>query len=192
MQAAADVYRRELGLTSAADTHARLASRGMTVDDFAAELECKLLAARLKRHLAAARGDGELDARPEGLERLLLTLVRADRDDLARELASQVRDEGRGLADAARDHGLKAAGAAPLRKELDGPLRDALAQAADGDLVGPVAMAEGFVLAVIEHRLPSEPDTATREDVEDGLLGRWLAERLGQVALTADLLGAAG
>jgi hypothetical protein len=134
----------------------------------------------------------ELAARREGLERLVLAVVRADRDDLARELACQVRDDGRDLADVAGDHGLQVIRAAPLCRDLDGPLRDALARAADGDLVGPVTTAEGFVLAVIEQRLPAEPDTSARRDVEDEPFDRWLSERLGPVALTADLLGADG
>jgi hypothetical protein len=189
---AADSFPRWHGLPTAADTHAWLASRGMTVDDFEAEVEGRLLTAMLRRHLSAARIDEVLAARREGLERLALTVVRADRDDLARELACQVRDDGRGLADVAGDHGLQVIRAAPLRKDLDGPLRDALAPAADGDLVGPVTTAEGFVLAVIEQRLPAEPDTAARRDVENELFDRRLSERLGPVALTADLPGTDG
>jgi hypothetical protein len=192
LQLACDAYLRGMGLLRAADTPAWLASRGMTGDDLEADVEGRLLTAMLRRHLSAARNDEALAARREGRERLALAVVRADRDDLARELACQVRDDGRGLADVAGDHGLRVIRAAPLRQNLDGPLRDALAPAADGDLVGPVATVDGFVLAVIEQRLPAEPDTAARRDVEDELFDRWLSERLGPVALTADLLGADG
>jgi hypothetical protein len=42
---AADAFRRDAGLTSAADTHAWLAGRGLSVDDFEADLGGPLLAA---------------------------------------------------------------------------------------------------------------------------------------------------
>src|SRR4051794_12529129 len=39
LQAAADAFRRRHGLSAAADTHAWLAGRGMSADDFEASLE---------------------------------------------------------------------------------------------------------------------------------------------------------
>src|SRR5262249_61076742 len=54
LQEAATAFRRRRGLNAAADTHAWLAECGLSVDEFAAFLESRLLAARLHQHLAAA------------------------------------------------------------------------------------------------------------------------------------------
>src|SRR5262245_58731812 len=48
LQAAADVFRRGHGLSSAADTDAWLTSQGLSVEDFEASLEEPLLAAKVK------------------------------------------------------------------------------------------------------------------------------------------------
>jgi hypothetical protein len=65
--AAAGVFRRGQGLTSAADTHAWLAQHGQSVDDFEAGLEAPLLAARLKQHRTAGQVDEHFAAHPAGV-----------------------------------------------------------------------------------------------------------------------------
>src|SRR5262245_61643507 len=107
LQAAADDCRRRHGLTAAADTRAWLAARGLSVDDFESSLEQDLLAAKLRQHLTTAGVDGHFTAHQSGFERLRLALVLVPREDLASELASQVREEGRELADVAREQGLR-------------------------------------------------------------------------------------
>src|SRR4051812_22113665 len=62
LQSAANAFRYRHGLSAAADTHAWLAGRGMTVDDFKAHLEHNLLAAKLRRHLTVARVEGHFTA----------------------------------------------------------------------------------------------------------------------------------
>src|SRR5262245_38007950 len=50
LQAAADSFRRRHDLPTAADTHAWLTERGLSVDDFEAGLEEDLLAAKVRQH----------------------------------------------------------------------------------------------------------------------------------------------
>jgi hypothetical protein len=111
------------------------------------------------------------------------------RDDLARELASQVRDEGRDLEEVARAHGLPVARHLLLRKDLGGPLAGPLASAGAGELVGPVATPQGFVLAVVEERLPAELDGATRQAIQDELFDDWLAGRMNQATFDLRMAG---
>src|SRR5947208_1663275 len=95
LQAAADAFRRARGLHTAADTRAWLGGQGLTADDFEAGLEERLLAARLKQHQTAAGADGHFSAGRKDFDQLRLATLLVGREDLARELASQVRDEGR-------------------------------------------------------------------------------------------------
>src|SRR5205085_80677 len=107
-------------------------------------------------------------------ERLRVAQVLVGRDDLARELASQVRDEGRGLEEVAREHGPEVVRHRLFRKDLSGPPAEPLASAGAGELVGPVATPEGFALVVVEERRPAELDAATRQRIQDELFDAWL------------------
>src|SRR5262249_52301303 len=106
LQAAADAFRRTHGLHTAAATRTWLDGPGLTVDDFETGLEERLQAAKLKHHQTAAKADESFSARRTDFEKLQFVQVLVGRDDLARELASQVQDEGRDLEEVARAHGL--------------------------------------------------------------------------------------
>src|SRR5262249_59492509 len=100
-KAAADAFRRSHGLHTLSATRAWLDGQGLTVGDFEAGLEERLLAARLKHHQTAAQADESFAACRTDLERLQVAQVVVGSDDLARELASQVQDEGRDLEEVA-------------------------------------------------------------------------------------------
>jgi hypothetical protein len=189
LQTAADGCRRRHGLHAAADTRAWLAARGLSADDFEAGLEHALLAAKLRQHLTAPEVDGHFAAHQADFERLRLALVLVPREDLARELATQVREEGRDLADVAREQGLQMERLETERKGLGGPLGSALGPAEAGRLVGPVAMPRGFALAVIEERHPAELDGATRQRIQGELFEGWLAARMREAALNLSPAG---
>src|SRR5262245_33718766 len=189
LQEAATVFRRRRGLSAAADTHAWLAECGLSVGEFEAFLEGRLLAARLSQHLAGSPVEAHFTAYQPGYERLRLAEVHVGRDDLARELAAQVR-EGRDLEEVAREHGLSLARHQVLRNALVGPLAEALASAETGELIGPVVTPEGFALAVVEERRPAELDAATRQGIQDELFDGWLAAKLGEATLDQPIFGA--
>src|SRR5262245_38517671 len=70
LQAAADAFRRTHALHTAAATRAWLDGQGLTVADFQAGLEERLLAAKLRQHQTAAQADEYFSARPTDFERL--------------------------------------------------------------------------------------------------------------------------
>jgi peptidylprolyl isomerase len=189
LQEAADHFRRRHGLYSAADTRAWLAAQGLSVDNFEASLEQDILAAKLRQHLTATEVDGHFAAHQADFDRLRLALVLVPRDDQARELASQVREEGRDLAEAAREQGLHLERVETLRKELTGPLGSALGPAEVGQLVGPVATPLGFALVLVEERRRAELDGATRQRIQDDLFEGWLAARMRQATLNLSPAG---
>ncbi len=178
LQAAADCSRGRQGLHTAADTHAWLQSCGLSVDDFEADLEESLLAGKLKQHLTAGRVEEYFASHQDEYERLRLAQLLVARDDLARELASQVRDEGRDLEDIARDNGLRVVQRQLFRKQLVGPLAEALAEARTGELVGPLRTTQGFVLVILKQRQPPGLDPTTRQSIQNELFARWLADQM--------------
>jgi hypothetical protein len=191
LQQTANAYRRRAGLNTAADTHAWLAQHGLSADDFEAGLEESLLATKLRQHRSAAQVEVYFSSHQADYERLRVGLLVVERDDLARELTSQVRDEGRDLDAVAQEHGLPVIRRQLLRKELGEALVSALATAKDGEVVGPVATPEGFALARIEERHEPVLDPALRQAIQQELFGGWLAGRMKEATIDLGILGPA-
>jgi hypothetical protein len=189
LQSAAGAFRRRHGLSAAADTHAWLSARGMSVNDFMASLEHDLLAVKLRQHLTAARVEGHFAAHRTGYERLRLAQLCVGRDDLANELASQIREEGRDLDAVAGEHRIPLVRGEWFRKELAIPLAEALASAGAGQLVGPVVTPQGFVLVLVEEREPAKLDAAARQHIENELFTAWVTERMRSVKIDLALTG---
>jgi hypothetical protein len=192
LQQAADAYRRRAGLHTAADTRAWLARHGLSADDFAAGLEETLLAAKMRRQVGAAGVEVHFATHQAGYERLRVAMLLVGRDDLARELLSQVRDEGRDLDAVAQEHGLPVVRRRLLRRELGEALAAALAAAKDGELVGPVATPEGFALVEIKERDEPVLDPDIRQAIQQELFEKWLAEGVRDATLDLAVVGTAG
>jgi parvulin-like peptidyl-prolyl isomerase len=190
LQAAADAFRRRHGLLSAADTHAWLRRQNLSLPDFEARLEQQLVAEKFRDHLTADAVEQAFAAHRAGFERLRLLQVVLPREDAARELLSQVRDDGRELAEAARDHGAAATRVEIFRGQLPSPLGEALAGAPARKVVGPVALPEGFALMLVEEVKPAELDAVTRERIREELFAAWLEARMKAAALDFSLLDA--
>jgi parvulin-like peptidyl-prolyl isomerase len=186
LQAAADSFRRTHGLDSAASARAWLAAQGLSENDFEAAREQDVLTAKLRSHVTTAAVDRTFAADRAKFERLRLAQLLLGREDLARELASQVREEGRDLADVAREQGLHLVRVERFRKEVNGPV----ASAGAGQLVGPVGTPRGFALVLVEECRPAELDAATRQRIQDELFEDWLAERLREAKIDLPPTGA--
>jgi len=177
LQEAANSFRSRRNLITAADTQDWLLARGMSMDDFQANLQHELLTIKLRQHLTAARIEGHFTAHRAGYERFRLAELCLGRDDLANELASQVREDGRDLATVADEHRVRLVRGESFRKDLANPVVAALATAEPGQLIGPVVTPEGFLLVLVEARQLPTLDPDTRQQIEDDLFSAWLAER---------------
>ena len=141
---------------------------------------------------AAAQGmkaDGksarEVSAYLEGARRTLIAAAEkmGYSSTKARELASQVRDEGRELESAALEHGLAVMPRLMFRKELDPALVQALDAASGGELVGPVGTAKGFALLQARERRTPELDGLTRTRIEHELFANWVDAHMKQATI---------
>lgn len=198
LQQAANRLRRRFGLESAERTLAWLSRQGWSALDLEASVERDLLRERWKDHLAATDGERHFAAQRDGYDRLRLRQLVVGREDLARELLSQVRDEGRSFAEVAADQasagGTKAdeGGRVVHRRQLPADLAAALAGAAAGDVVGPVATPTGFVLVALDEVQPARLDGETAVLVRETLFQQWLGERFDEAAVTFPVLDELG
>jgi parvulin-like peptidyl-prolyl isomerase len=185
LQSAANDFRRRQGLSSAEQTSAWLAREGLSVLDLEAVLERDLLVARLREHVTAPLVQGHFAAHRDHYDRVRLGQIVVARADLARELLMQIREEGRDFAELAREHSLHGPSrerggelGVVLRRQLP-PGAEAVFTAREGEVIGPVALPDGFHLFRVGVRADAELDGPTAELIRKDLFDDWLAERLG-------------
>ncbi len=95
----------------------------------------------------------------------------------AQEAVLCVREDGRELAEVAADAGAELEEAQWYLEEVPDGLRERLMAARIGELVGPVAVDDGFILvSVLAKRMPAPEDPEVRARAERVVLGR-AAER---------------
>lgn len=105
--------------------------------------------------------------------RLRLRSVFTRDADTIREIALCVREDRRDLSDVAAEAGVDVDEAERYVDEVDERFRDQLVGAQTGDVLGPVAVADGFVLAqILAKQPPSEADPEVRARAERELLAR--------------------
>lgn len=186
LQATADAFRRRHGLHSAAETRAWLERHHLSVLDFEANLERELHVAKLRDRVPAEKVEAAFAASPTDFDSIRVAQTVVPREDQARELVTQVQEDGREFADVVREHGLALTHVMLHRRQVG----DGLAKAKPGQVVGPTATAEGFVLSRIEAVTPATLDAATRAMLGRELFDQWLASRLQDARLDLTALGA--
>ena len=111
--------------------------------------------------------------------RLTVRTVTVGTRDVANEIALCVRDDGEDFLATCAQAGQRVTEATWFVGETDGRLRDALVAARPGDLLGPLAIDQGFiVIAVLGKVLPAEGDPEVRQRAERALLDRLVAREI--------------
>src|SRR5207249_1165533 len=106
------------------------------------------------------------------------------REDLALELLSQLRDEGRNFIELVREHSKHPTAArggaigAVLRRDLNPAVAPALRDAQAGEVVGPVATPQGMHLLLVEEVKPAELNERLAEIIRAELFDEWLEQQL--------------
>lgn len=192
LQAAADLFRRRHGLTTAAQTNAWLAQERRSILDFEAVLKHDLLIEKLKDHLTHDQIANHFAAHGFRYDRIVLRQIVVPREDMARELLTQLH-EGAAFKGLARQHSAHTVGAAAeivLRGQLSEEIAAPLFAAETGSIVGPIAMPGGFRLFLIEACQRAELDVETRALIRAELFNAWLQERLREHPPSFPLLDA--
>ncbi len=194
LQFAVDAWRRRLGLNSAEQTNSWLKREGLSVKDLECAVERDLLVAGLREHVTGPLIAGHFAAHPDRYERVRLAQIVVDRVDLARELLTHIRQEGGDFAQLAREHSLHAPSrerggdlGVVLRRQLP-PGVETVFTANSGEVVGPVALPDGFHLFRVGARSPAVLDGPTTEVIRKEVFDAWLAESLGGAQAELPLL----
>lgn len=193
LQQAANAFRQRHGLASAADTNAWLGKQRLATVDLEEALERDLLRGKLADQVTRDQVAGHFQANQAGYARARLRLILVQREDVARELASQIRDEGGDFAILARGHSLHPSRAnggqldLVRRRQFPPASADAVFAAREGAVVGPVATPQGFALFLVEKLLPASLDAELTALIRQELFEAWLGKQLANKDLQTPL-----
>lgn len=193
IQSAADIFRRNQGLETAAATIEWLASSGLTIDDFESHIRTDLLEKLVRDELVSGRVDAFIDQSPEAAESVIVSRIRhRDRGVLAEIIAIEAdgeRDFHALARQCSEDVATAPAGGYVGRlslAELPVAIHDAIRQSQPGDVVGPVVDAGIWAIFLVEE-FESALSPAARERAERILFERWMDQQLARVQI--ELLG---
>lgn len=186
LQLAADAFRRLCGLQSAQHMWAWLAGKGLSIDEFEASLERNLAIEKLKSHFSDADVNERFKSRAHNYDRAQLRQILVQREDLAKELLSQICDDGRDFGELAVSHSVHAS--APrggalgtlFRTQLPADVAVAVFASKAGATVGPIATQGGFCLFRVESLLPATLDAPTIELIRGQLFQELVAKLLAE------------
>lgn len=194
LQRGADLFRRRHGLNSAQRTQDWLGAQHWSAIDLEEAAEHDLLIAKFKDHLFKDKVAAHFEANRASYDSAVLRAIAVGREDLAKELLSQLRDEGRDFAAIALEHSqhpsrLIGGMLGPVRRQqLAEAVGQAVFAARPGDIIGPLRTAAGFELLRIESIQPAQLAPPTAALIRQQLFDAWLAARLKEVPMTLPLL----
>lgn len=196
LQQAANLFRRRLGLNSAEATRTWLQREHLSIADLEVSVQNNLLIDKYKDHLFKARLNEHFVANRSRYDLVALRVIMVGREDFARELLSQIRDDGRDFAALAAEHSTHPSrghgGLLGLlrRHQLADGVAGSVFAAKAGEVVGPLATPGGFQLLLVESLQPAQLDAPTAALIRQQLFDAWLAARLKETPIAFPLLDA--
>lgn len=196
LQKAADRFRLRSGLSSAEETRAWLEREQLSVGNWEAALERDLLIAKLQDHVTEQGIPQRFAACQADYAKACLRQIVVDREDLARELFSQLREEGLDFGELVARHSIHPSRSGGgrlgvvLRKQLPAAVAEAVFATTEGGVAGPLATSEGFCLFLVEGVAPPELDGPTSEFIRGEIFAEWLDQRMSEQPISFPVLEA--
>lgn len=192
---AADLFRRRRGLQSEDRFQDWLRRRRMRAADFDGVQERVLLLAKLRRQVMSRdKIDERFKADTGAHDRLRLRRIVVAREEQAREVIGQLKERGADFAALARRYSRAprsfrvGRGSMIFRCQLPPPVRDAVAGATAGTVVGPIRSPAGFEVLRIDEVISARLDGPTGALIAARLFADWVRERRKEAPLKASLL----
>jgi PPIC-type PPIASE domain len=183
-QIAGDAFRQEHKLWGTAETFAWLESQRISIEEWSEGIRIGLLEQKLKEHLFGASVDAAYVNNRDNYRRVALSQI------LVADLASawkivQALREGHGsFCSLAIEHSKgkqsqENGGFVGVRflVELMPEVAQAITEAKEGEIIGPVQTKRGYHILRVEKWFPTELSQAVREQIMDALFQTWLQHR---------------
>jgi parvulin-like peptidyl-prolyl isomerase len=180
LQAAGDAFRLEHKLLGATETLAWLSDQIITVEDWSQGIKIALLTKKLKEHLFGDIVDNHYISNRDDYRRVALSQILVSDLPTALKLAYGLREENASFCALALEHSkgkqskenggfIGICFTAKLMPEI----AEAISEAEEGDVIGPIQTKLGYHIIKIEKWFPVELSDV-REQVLEALFQNWL------------------
>lgn len=193
LQRAADRFRRKYGLLSAAQMQQWLDNRQLSLLDFQAILETDL-ERQFVITTVTSNAEKHFDLNRTDWNKVHFRKIEVGSEQLAEELKCQLLEDGIELPQflAELPDSVSADDATMLHERfhatLPSWLRDSMAEARDGSLIGPLASPSGWALIVVETVTPAVFDLETEAAIRRHLFQDWLSARIRNSTISYPVL----
>jgi putative peptide maturation system protein len=195
LQKAADAFRLRLGLNRADATAAWLKAKRLSKEDLEAGLERTLLERKvLAREITQEKIQQYFADHRARFDRARLARIVVAKEGLARELLTQIQEEGKDFTELARVHSTDPAskdrgghiGVMP-RKRLPAAVELAVFHAKPGDVVGPFLVGSSYHLLQVKELLSGQLTPRIQQMIGRQLFRTWLREQARESGLQSRL-----
>lgn len=183
-QAAGDAFRLEHKLLGVAETQAWLSQQRISVEDWSEGIKVRLLVKKLKEHLFGALVDGYYISSRDNYKRVALSQILVSDLTNALKIALVLREEKASFCALALEHSKgkqsqENGGFAGIRflVELIAEIAQAIAEAKEGEIIGPIHTKLGYHILRVEKWFPPELSESVREQILESLFQVWLHEQ---------------
>jgi parvulin-like peptidyl-prolyl isomerase len=187
-------FRMERQLIDAKTFQEWLTQNNLTYESFHEQVVANFKLRKLRDMIAEARLQEYFIERKVFLDRVVLSRIIVDDQDLAEELKTQVQEGTATFEQLAREYSLTDdkmvnGMVGPVsRGTMPDILRTAMDEAQVGDVVGPIGMEERWGLFRVEGILNASLDDAkTKASLQDELFEQWLAKKLETLPIKINL-----
>jgi hypothetical protein len=187
------VFRDDMGLATDEALSEWLAARRMSRADLEAELRQIMAFGKLKSALVEEKVLPYFAKHQRDFDAAVISKITCEqKPTLIRAMervahGDRFRDVARELSDDHRTHLQGGFVGRVRRRDLDPAHAQAIFQAHEGALVGPLEQKRGFVLYFVERVLAAALDSATRSEIHTLLFGAWLDEERAKAKIEVSL-----
>lgn len=186
-------FRLQRQLTDPAQFKEWLGANGLSYEAFHDQISSSFRLTALRDNVSTAKLPEYFIERKVFLDRVVLSRIILDEQELAEELKSQI-DEGSSFEQLAREYSLTDDRIAngmvgPVsRGTMPDILRAVIDEAQPGDVVGPLGMENRWGLFRVEEFLPASiEDPQLRQTLQDELFEQWLADKMQRLPIKLNL-----
>jgi parvulin-like peptidyl-prolyl isomerase len=172
LQAAGDAFRLEHKLPGASETLAWLSQQRITVEDWSQGIRVSLLAQKLKEHLFGAAVDTYYISNRDNYRRVALSQILVRDLTEALKIAQVLREEKASFCALALEHSKgkqskENGGFVGVRflAELLPDIVQAISEAKEGEVIGPIQTQLGYHILKIEKWFPAELSESVRKQI---------------------------
>lgn len=182
-QAGGDEFRLENKLLGIAETQAWLQKQQISIDDWSQGIKVSLLEKKLKEHLFGLAVDSHYITNRDSYRRVALSQILVTELTDALKIARAIREEQASFCALALEHSKgkqsqASGGFAGIRfvVELIPEIGNAIADAKEGEVIGPIHTKLGYHILRVEKWFLPELNKTVRQQIMETMFQSWLKE----------------